>query len=200
MKDNNLHNIKKTGFKTPDNYFESVEDNILNKLEEGLSVSVKQSGFEVPDSYFKSIEDNVFNRLDNTSESDVISSGFIVPDGYFETVEEKITVNISEKKNTKVVSLFSKRNILFASSIAAAIVIMFSIFNKSSYSGLETIETEILTQYLEDQNLNVDDIVSLLTEEELVEADFGINNDTFNEESLEDYLIDNIDFEDIIDQ
>ena len=60
--------------------------------------------------------------------------------------------------------------------------------------------TEMLADYLEEQDLNTDDIVSLLSEEEIANADFGINNDTFSEESLEDYLIDNIDFEDIIEQ
>ena len=86
----NLNNIKKTGFKTPEGYFDNFENQILDKIKKDESLkSIVNPGFNVPDGYFINLEEAVFNKLHTTD-------------------------------NTKVVSLFSRRNLIYLSGVAAA--------------------------------------------------------------------------------
>lgn len=64
MKKNKLHNIKSTGFKTPDNYFESFEDKLFDRLTVQKSIKdIEEPGYTVPKDYFETLEDKVFSKL-----------------------------------------------------------------------------------------------------------------------------------------
>lgn len=64
MNKDKLHKVKKTGFKTPDNYFESFEDKLLERMSKSKPISDIQSpGFKVPKDYFDSVEDSVMGNL-----------------------------------------------------------------------------------------------------------------------------------------
>ena len=72
MKKDKLHHIKSTGFKTPDKYFESFENNLFDHLNKEESIAgIKTSGYTVPKDYFDSVEDHVFGKL-NTENKSVI--------------------------------------------------------------------------------------------------------------------------------
>ena len=64
MKKENLHNIKQSGFKTPDNYFNTIEDQIMSQI--SLEEIGKDSGFKTPDNYFDTIEDNILSKTKET--------------------------------------------------------------------------------------------------------------------------------------
>ncbi len=202
MKNKKLHSIKKPGFKTPDAYFESIEDRVFDKLKEDHPLEdIQETGYVAPSSYFESLENRIISKLDNTIDLDEIkNTGFKTPDNYFENIEDTILTTLEDEKIVKVIPLFSRRNFLYISGIAAAILIMFSVFNRQDNFGIDSLDLEVVEAYLEEQNLDTYDIASLLTEEDLSEDDFGIINDNFSEESLEDYLIDNANLEDIIEQ
>ncbi|WP_411767052.1 hypothetical protein [Winogradskyella sp. A3E31] len=71
MKKENL-NIKSTGFKVPKNYFEELDDKVLQKIKtEAVLPKAIKPGFKVPDSYFDTVDDTVFSKLNK--ESKVIS-------------------------------------------------------------------------------------------------------------------------------
>jgi len=55
MKKENLNNTKQSGFKTPNNYFNTIEDQIMSQI--SLEKIDKNSGFKVPDNYFDTIEE-----------------------------------------------------------------------------------------------------------------------------------------------
>ena len=166
----NFNNIKKTGFKTPDNYFDAVEDNIMNAIKKENSLNISKE------------------------------TGFITPENYFDTIEDVIINKIEKKNTTKVITLFSKRNLIYASSIAAAILIMFGIYLNKDNDILEEIEYEIVENYILNQGISSYDIASLLTEEELSYINFEIMDEAFNNEDIEDYLLENANLEDIIEQ
>ena len=66
-----LNEIKDSGFKTPTNFLDSVEDDFFSKLtEEKLPNS---NGFEVPKDYFNSLEDEILKKI--TPKTKVISLG-----------------------------------------------------------------------------------------------------------------------------
>lgn len=64
MKKENLNNIKQSGFKTPDNYFNTIEDQIMSQI--SLEEIGKDSGFKTPDNYFDTIEDNILSKTKET--------------------------------------------------------------------------------------------------------------------------------------
>ena len=59
MKQNKLHTIKTSGFKTPKDYFSKVEEQILNEV--NLMDKVDASGFDIPESYFDAVEHTIMN-------------------------------------------------------------------------------------------------------------------------------------------
>ncbi len=167
MKNNKLHNIKASGYKTPEHYFESFDDRLLDKLK----------------------ENNTLNAIEST--------GFKVPGDYFETVNNKILSNLDNKDETKVVALFSWKKMGYASAVAASLILLFNvIFNTPEKVTYESLETASIENYLVEEDFTSYEFASLLTEEELNSEAFI--NTTISEESLEDYLLENANIEDLL--
>ncbi len=169
MSKNNLHNINKTGFKIPDNYFDSVEDQLMDKINSEQLDDNKITGFKTPDDYFDSVEDNVFKQL-------------------------------NKDNKTKVVALFSRKNLMYLSGVAAAVLIMLSIFIKDKGETIFDLDSEMVEAYFLEQDISSYELLALLTEEELYNINFEILNEVFKNETIEDYLLDNIEIEDILEQ
>lgn len=167
MKKSHLHNIKETGFKTPEGYFDTFDDRLFKKLDTQKEMaSISDAGFKVPDNYFESFDDKLQSCLKNGS-------------------------------TPKVRSLVSWRNAAYVSGIAAALVLMLTVFMKSQDNlSINQVETASIEDYLNNENLNIYDIASLLNEEDLNLDNFVTN--TFTEESLENYLLNNTSIEDLI--
>ncbi len=155
-----LKNIKNAGFKIPDNYFEGIEDAILNQIK---LKNIEGSGFKVPDNYFESLEDTILNK-------------------------------ISKNEKSKVINLFTRRNLMYVSSIAATLLLLFnlSVFHKKTAS-FETLETASLESYIMNEYIDSYEMASLLTNEDLVEENFIEHN--FSEENMESYILNNVDLE-----
>lgn len=161
----NLNNIKKTGFKTPDNYFDAVDDNIMNAIKQENSNLSMETGFKTPDNYFDAIEDAVINK-------------------------------VQTKNTSKVIQLFSKRNLLYASSIAAAVLLIFnlSIFDKEV--TWDSLDTQTVENYIIDEGIDSYELAALFTDDDFLEIDFIEQN--ISDETLENYILDNLDLEELM--
>lgn len=157
MKNKGLHIIKKSGFKTPQNYFETFEANIKTTAQ--LKENVPQSGFKTPNNYF-----------------------------------DTFTVAIPTlKKDTKVIPLY-KKIVLSVGSIAAAILLFFSLNLFKKDVNFNSLSTATLDSYLLNE-ANSSELSLLFSNSELTESqfiDFKLNIDTI------DSLLDNEDFDDLI--
>ncbi|WP_396634173.1 hypothetical protein [Maribacter sp. R86514] len=60
-----MNKNKNNPFKTPEGYFDSFEDKLMDKLSKPESVIPKDSAFEVPDNYFESFHDTLKGKLEN---------------------------------------------------------------------------------------------------------------------------------------
>ena len=127
-----LNKIKGTGFKAPENYFNTFEKDLQKKTKR------KSAGFTVPDNYFQNFETS-FNRY---SESSALkSAGFKTPKNYFDNFE----VHVKTKEN-KVVPLYRRSFFKTAVlSVAASVLLFFSIskFNFSNKENITISDTEI---------------------------------------------------------
>ncbi len=167
---NKLNNIKNTGFKTPKNYFQNLEDQIMDTI-----------------------------KLDYALKS-IDSAGFKMPQGYLDTLEDAVLTKVTKTSNPKVISILNKQTLIYISGVAAAVLIMFNIFWNKTETTIDTLDAELVENYFIDQGINTFEIAALLTNDEEINIDIEIFDETFNDDSLEDYLLENMDLEDFIDQ
>lgn len=156
--------------------------------------NIKESGFEIPKGYFDSLEDTIISNIKLKELSS--ESGFKTPDNYFDSLEETILSKISEKENTKVISLFTRQNIVYLSGIAAAILLLFNlnIFNNDSLDW--NLDTETVENYIIDENISSYEIASLLNEDELIENNFSQHS--LSDETIETFILNDVDIDDLI--
>ena len=162
--------------------------------------NISNSGYNVPEGYFESLEDTIMSKLHTeTLKAKVEDHGFKMPDTYLSGIEDQVQEKLSPEGG-KVVNLFSRRNLLYISGVAAAVLIMFSLFYNKDQTTIEDLDYEMVENYILDQDMSSYEIASLLTEEDFDETSFDIMSETLTDETLEDYLLDNINLEDIIEQ
>lgn len=159
---------------------------------------IKHSGFKTPEGYFNTLEDTVFNKLNTKSNLEKIdNTGFNIPENYFASVENNVLNTLKENTNeVKVVSLFSKRNLLYFSGIAASVIIMFSIYNSESKITFDSIDTELVELYMATQHISSEDLATLWNESDFNEIDF--NEFEFLDDTVEDYILNNSNIEDLL--
>lgn len=157
------------------------------------SNNTKSPGFNLPDGYFESFDQKVLEKLDEKSSLKNLESGFKIPKDYFTTVENTIINKVTEQNNTKVISIFSKKNIIYVTSIAAAVLLLFnlSIFEKAP--SFDNLDVETVENYLLDASISSYEIAAVLSDDEL---NNGISIDfKFEDESIEAYLLEHADIE-----
>lgn len=136
-----LKHIKTSGFKTPKDYFNTLEDSIMQsvKLDEQLD-QLKDTGFKTPKSYFESIEDTVLKNVSHNQEE------------------------------AKVISLFTKQQWIIVSSIAASIIFMLFILSPSNPS-FDSLKIETVENYIYQENYATEDLAALFSSEELSDVE-----------------------------
>ncbi|KAA1242654.1 hypothetical protein [Aquimarina sp. RZ0] len=193
METNNLHN-NKSGFKTPEDYFENFDKKLSKKLNDSATSifpNAQKNSLDIS-------ENNVFRNLTKNKEKPSITlnnltSGMLLPENYFEEVEKRILQNTIQSKTTsKTISLFSKKNILYVSGIAAMIAIILSITiykNKDSLININSLELSDIQEYFEGEDVYIDENIALLFEEKINLFDTFDTSEVSNE-TLLDYLSD----------
>ncbi|MDX1270694.1 hypothetical protein [Bizionia paragorgiae] len=157
MKNKGLHIIKESGFKTPSNYFEGLETEILTTA-----------------------------RLKNNA----AQSGLKAPSNYFETFEVSIPAS---SKEVKVIPLY-KKIVLSVGSIAAALLLFFSLNLFKKDLSFDSLSSATLDSYLLEESSS-SELSLLFSNSELTESqfiDFDLNIDTI------DSLLDTKDFDELI--
>ena len=123
--------------------------------------------------------------LENKNE---IKSGFKVPENYFEQFEAKMMAQIPVEKETKVVSLFNRKQV-WISAIAALFLLAIAIpvyFNMASESNLDasTIENYLAQQ----QNVGITELSKHLTDDDIIALEKNLSLNESNPDAVEDYL------------
>lgn len=150
------------------------------------------SGLNVPHGYFENFEDSVMLRV--MEDSFPKNTGFKTPDGYFDGIEDRLTENVITREETKVISIFRNTRLLYVAGVAACVVLIVALFNGfGSELSIEDISVANIEEYINEGGMDIDsyDVFALLNDEEI--SELHINTELFSEESLENYLIENID-------
>ncbi len=152
------------------------------------------TGFKVPKGYFDNLDDTLVQVAKLKTKAK--ASGFSVPNTYFDTLDNKILDRLNVEKTTRVIPLFSKKNLVYISSIAAAVILLFTLtFNKTT-TNWNNLDADTVENYMLLEGIDTHEIASLLPDTDLDEADF-VDLD-FNEETIENYLLNHANIEDLI--
>ncbi|TCK68909.1 hypothetical protein DFQ05_0419 [Winogradskyella wandonensis] len=159
--------------------------------------NINSSGFKAPNGYFESFDEKLMQRLeDANSFSKVESPGFKTPEAYFDTIEDNVLNRLNTEKQTPVISLFRNKKLYYISGIAASLLLLFAIFiNKSTTSDLSV---EMVENYFLNSDLDTYELAELLEDADILEENFTITETNFNQDNLEEYLLENADIEAII--
>ena len=111
-----------------------------------------ETGFKTPDNYFDAFENNLFEQLQLEKET-----GFTAPESYFENLDAILLEKIEQQKKAKVISLINKKQLLYISSIAAALVFAFFIIkpNDTNPLSFDNIEYAEFEDYLNTEELDI---------------------------------------------
>ncbi len=156
--------------------------------------NIKSAGFKIPNDYFESFDEKIFSKLNTESQLGAIKeTGFKVPSDYFESFNDTILDKNLDEKESKVIQLFSKRNLIYISSIAAAILLLFNLSIFEIEPTFDNLEIETVENYIIDENISSYEIAALLSDEHINEN--IIINYSINEDHIEEYLLNNADIE-----
>lgn len=159
-----------------------------------------KSGFKIPTNYMKDFEAKIFDELEiSTDISRESKSGFQVPADYFNTIEETILSRLElESKKGKIINLFSRKNLYYASTVAAIFIVMLSVFlfNSPSSNSINTIEYAALEDYLGEEDLDYYDISNLIYEDGFIIESLNASN--FDDEAIFEYLSENMEDSELI--
>ena len=148
--------------------------------------------FKVPTNYFDEFENHLLNKINEEVLSKNI--GFNTPTGYFNKLDIKIKrKNNSKSKEGKLIPVVSKKTFMYAASIAAMVLLVFSVLKDATrVYTLEEIEISSIENFINEGNIQLKQHeISILFTDEI------LNNITSNQSrlsgnQLENYLLENI--------
>lgn len=125
-----------------------------------------------------------------------IKSGFKVPENYFEQLEAKMMEQIQVKNETKIVSIFYRKQ-LWISAIAAVFLLVIAIpvyFNMANKNNLDATTIEMYLS--QQQGINITELSKHLTDEDIVELEQNLSLSEKNSDATEEYLLEteNLDY------
>jgi hypothetical protein len=125
-----------------------------------------------------------------------IKSGFKVPENYFEQFEAKMMEQISTEKETKVISIFQRRQI-WISSVAAVALLAIAIpvyFNMAKENNLDAATIEVYLS--QQQGIGITEISKHLTDEDIIALEKSLSLNDNDTDAVEDYLLEseNLDY------
>lgn len=156
--------------------------------------NIEETGFKIPDDYFNALEAIILSNIKLKKMSS--DSGFKLPENYFNALEDTITNKISTKTPTKVIPLFRKRTLIYISSTAAAVLLLFNLSIFKNKPTFDSLDFETVENYIMNENIGSYEIAALLSEEDLLEENFIEYQ--VEEKIIETYILDHLDVEDII--
>ncbi len=114
-----------------------------------------QTGFKIPNDYFSKFENNLFEQLNLNTKI-----GYTVPQDYFSIINDKI---IADNLNTNpIYSLFTRKNIISITSIAAALILgIFILFPKNNNVSFDDVNYASFIEYTDDNFTNTYEIIEL---------------------------------------
>ncbi|UKT62523.1 hypothetical protein [Pedobacter mucosus] len=191
---------KRNPFSVPNGYFENGEEDIFNSIFlDGLKQNIKNNNYEVPENYFEELSDRIVTNI-KLSEIIKVDQSFAVPNNYFDTLQNKITDKIAaseSKKKAKVISLWGKNLVKYASAACFLLVASFGIYSyqNNNNTTIHLSETRIADLASEQLLYDIDESTII----EHIEAQQTTTSKTVSasDTEMENYILSNFSSSDL---
>ncbi len=163
MKKEKISYNQKSGFKTPENYFEGLEDELLDMVKFSETLGEKKSaGFTTPNGYFDGLEDEILKKATKP--------------------EPKV-----RKLFTKEAFLYAAS----IAAIVIAFASIFYI-NPETQTSWENLELSVMENYIDDNNIDfsTSEISNYIFQQGYIIDDADLH--TVNSEAMRSYLDENL--------
>lgn len=192
----------KSPFSVPSGYFENLEERVMNSVQsnESIDIAAKQP-FDVPQSYFENLENRVLQSVSNEMEhqADNKETPFTTPENYFEDLEQRVLKSTVDKPVVKLNSDMPSWVVpmLAVAAIFVAVMAINGFWNSNALT-MEDVDSEELALYLAETDFTTDqDAMDILYSNTNL-----LDNTTFetsiDNEVLLDYLADEVDMNQMI--
>lgn len=157
------------------------------------------SGFGVPNAYFDRLEERLFERA-SLEEVLPATEGFKHPEGYFEQFENELRKKLPyEKPGIRMLHL-PLRNLAYAAVMIGIIFLGVLLMSRNGKINFEQIETADIEWLLEQGALEVPEGFLLEQSESINLDELSMNSLPVNSSVLEEYLLDEIDVYEVINE
>lgn len=193
MKKNKLHitapilceiSAKGTGFEIPQNYFDTVEENVILELRLQKNYPKESpSAFKLPNNYFEEIEDIVLARIKvkPLKNKDL----YELPDHYFDTIEDRVLNKINAPKT--VISIKKITKYVAPIAIAASLLLVFILNTNQNKITFDALATSEIEQFIDNGFVDIDS-ESLALAFSTVEISIDNISAPISEDEVLDYL------------
>ncbi len=177
---------KKNPFKVPEEYFNSLNSQILSQV--ALDDIKSESIFEVPENYFNQLESQIMSQI-RIDEMINQNDGFTVPETYFEESQNVIEQSVkSSKKSAKIINL---NMIRFAAAacilLTTSVGIYININRQQSVSyQLSKLPEEAIENYLL-LHTDANDLPAIMNNLD-DQSVFALDQNQLTDDQIKDYL------------
>ncbi len=174
---------KKGGFEVPENYFDSLEDDVLSKITVENFKIKPSSGFKTPENYLDSIENEVISKL----KAEVLQNKKTdnIPPNYFDTVETNVFDKINSER--KIITLKRAAKIVAPIAIAASLLIIFILNSTPKTTSFDSLDIAEIEQLIENGFVDIDTETLVIA---FSDIDFSTDNlgATISDDEVLNYL------------
>jgi len=176
--------IKGTGFEIPQNYFDTVEENVNSELSlQKHYPKDAASAFKLPENYFEEIEDVIFTKIKAKQIKN--KDSFELPDHYFNTIEDRVLNKIKTPKT--VISIKRITKYLAPIAIAASLLLIFILNTNQKTITFDSLATSEIEQFIDNGFVDIDS-ESLALAFSTVEISTDNISSPISEDEVLDYL------------
>ncbi len=154
----------------------------------------KNSGFKIPEDYLDTFNDNLLNKIASEDQSSIPKNeGFKIPERYFNSLHKNITSKLEEKP-TKIITLKSYKKYYYSAISVAAVLLLFFTIQPKKSNNISDLASSEIDAYFEDTDLGLStyEIAEVIPVDDLELDD--VLETTINDEDIVNYLDDNIDY------
>lgn len=156
-----------------------------------------KDGFRVPENYFGELEERLRDR---TALEEIMpkGEGFAVPDRYFEQFESKLQNRLATDRGKIRYLHHAKTAMAVAASITGVIFLSTLLFNNTGEFSFDQVETTDIEWLMEQGSLEVPETFLVEQAASINLNELSMNTHLVNTKTLEDYLLDEIDVYEVL--
>jgi len=190
---------RRNPFAVPEGYFEQSTESISTAIfiDQLKNSQTSQHSFVTPAGYFEDLTQRIETRI-ATSELPKASNTFDVPSGYFESLQDRINAKViaatEPKKEAKIIPLWKKGMVKYASAACFLLVSAFGIY---VYQNNNNTEAQLHATELANDQMLYDIDENMIIEHLEAQTTPSPKTNSASDTEMENYILNNFSSSDL---